>query len=120
MPGPVFAAVVVGGIVCLIVSYRMWRRSNSTATPVPMTQKHRRFALFLDAALFGSIIAWFLPAGSTYRLPPTTRGLIAVGTVVFVIAVLIWKIYFPRGKPQTEPDKSLERTATSNASSEGP
>ena len=111
MPFPLFVAVAIIGVVCLILSYKLRRATQPRSAPVTSRQKHQRFALFLAAALLGCILVAFLPGSGTPHLSPTTRVLTGLGVITFVTAILVWKIYFYRGTTRNGPNQSLQPTA---------
>ena len=111
MPFPVFVAVVISGIVCLLVSYRLRRATQSRPQSITLRQKHQRFAILVAAALFGCILVSFLPASGTSHLSPKIRMLSSVGAMAFAIAILAWKIYFSRRSTRNGPNQSLQPTA---------
>ena len=111
MPFALFVSVAIIGIICLIVSYRLRRATQSRPASVTLRQKHQRFALFLAAALLGCILVAFLPASGTFHLSPTTRILTGLGTIAFIVGILVWRIYFSRDNIRNGPNQSLQPTA---------
>ena len=111
LPFPLFVAVAVTGIVCLILSYRLRRAAQSRPTSITLRQKHQRFALLVAAALLGCILVAFLPGGVTSHLSLTTWVVSTLGALTFAIAILAWKIYFSRGSTRNGPNQSLQPTA---------
>jgi uncharacterized membrane protein len=111
MPFLLFATVAITGIVCLIVSYRLRRATQSRPTSITLCQKHQRFAILVAAALLGCILVAFLPGGVTSHLSLTTWVVSTLGAFTFSIAILAWKIYFSRGSTRNGPNQPLQPTA---------
>jgi uncharacterized membrane protein YedE/YeeE len=111
MPFPLFIAVAVTGLVCLILSYRLRRGAQSRPASVTLRQKHQRFALLVAAALIGCILVAFLPASGMSHLSLTTRVLSTLGALAFAIAILAWKTYLSRAATSNGPNQPLQPTA---------
>jgi hypothetical protein len=99
LPTPVVMAVLLFAILCMILGIRAARRHASPVPPMPLRQKHQRFAILFGAVLVGCVISSFLLPVQNAQFSLTTRVLIALASLLTATGILIWGVYFRRGKP---------------------
>ena len=98
---PVLAAVGAVAIVCFMLSYRAARPVQRPSAPVPLRRKHQRFAILFAAVLVGFILGSFVLPTHTPRLSLATRVLIDVSLLPTLTGILVWQVYFRRGKDRS-------------------
>jgi hypothetical protein len=102
LPRIVSFVLLGGAFVCMLLGLRAMRRQQRDAPPVPVDQRHKRFAMIFVAALVGCIIAAFMIPVENAHFSFLTRALIALGSFVIVTGATAWAIYFRRGKPPNQ------------------
>ena len=102
LPRIVSLAFLGGAFVCMLLGVRAMRRQQRDAPPVPVDQRHKRFAMIFVAALVGCIIGAFMIPVENAHFSFTTRALIALGSLLIATAASAWAIYFRRDKPPNQ------------------
>jgi len=99
LPTTVVMGILLFAIVCMIFGIRAARRQASSSPPMPLRRKHQRFAILFAAVLVGCILGSFVLPVQNAQFSLTTRVLIVLASLLTATGILIWGVYFRRGKP---------------------
>jgi uncharacterized membrane protein len=98
LPTAVVMGVLLFAIVCMIFGIRAARRRAPSSPSVPLGRNHLQFAILFAAVLVGCVFGSFVLPVQNAQFSLTTRVLITLASLITATGILVWGIYFRRGK----------------------
>jgi len=96
LPGLVSFSLLGIGIVCMLLGTRAARREKRGEPPVPVDQRHKRFATLAVALAAGFIGGYFLVRHDHPEFSIMLSIAICVFGFLVATGIICWQIYRPR------------------------
>ena len=96
LPALVIFSLLGIGIVCMLLGNRAARRERRGEPPVPVDQRHKRFAILAVLLAAGFVGGYFLERHDHPEFSITLTIMICVLGFLSATGIMCWQIYRPR------------------------